>query len=411
MNINVIGGSSHGLGSGGLTSGGDKGTAGGDSVPSSTPIATTAFSTSGSAAIMASSSNGGGGLPSGRSRSPGFDVDKPTSSPQTSAGDNTSVISGAAAAAAAFLSGATVVTGAPGAGNDGSGGWLGGGGGTGATGTADFSAAALGRKDGSGVDHAFAGSMLQRSTSAPPVSDHVDGWARRGVGAPQLAPDAAADNDYYYYYHAPTSLNPRMAGSSRDSSGGSSASRSLAAPIAQSHTHSILDKAPARDTVPGGGSSSVGGGSGRTSPLSTVTEQQRQINGISEESGVPAAISSRGQAAGGVTIGGGSSSNGPASSAGTVGGGAADRGSGDPASQWEPALGGGRYDRGPGDGAQKQQQQQKQQQHSQFSVTHHREGYGNGGGGGGGVDGDFVGAMGSLSLGPGGVGGGAGGSK
>ncbi|CAM9571056.1 unnamed protein product [Hapterophycus canaliculatus] len=172
MNINVIGGG-HGLGSGGLTSGGDKGTGAGDSVSSSTPVSA-AVAAGGAAIIASSSSNGGGGggLPSGRSRSPGFDVDKPTSSPQPSSGDNAAVsgaAAAAAAAAAAFLDGATVVTGAPGGGSEG-GGWLGS---TGAAGATDFSTAALGRKDGGSVDHAFAGAMLQRSTSAPPVSDHV----------------------------------------------------------------------------------------------------------------------------------------------------------------------------------------------------------------------------------------------
>lgn len=57
------------------------------------------------------------------------------------------------------------MTGAPAGGGNEGGGWLGG--------AAEFSTAGLGRKDSSGVDHAFAGAMLQRSTSAPPVSDHV----------------------------------------------------------------------------------------------------------------------------------------------------------------------------------------------------------------------------------------------
>ncbi|CAN0461334.1 unnamed protein product, partial [Ectocarpus sp. 12 AP-2014] len=103
MNINVIGGG-HGLGSG--LSAGDKSAAGDSTVSSSPPVAAAAF---GSSAAMATSSSNGG-LPSGRSRSPGFDVDKPTTS-SSSPGETTA----SSAAAAAFLAGATVVTGsAPG---------------------------------------------------------------------------------------------------------------------------------------------------------------------------------------------------------------------------------------------------------------------------------------------------------
>lgn len=108
----------------------------------------------GGSAAIASSSNGG--LPSGRSRSPGFDVEnKQAPSSSSPSGDAT------AAATAAFLS----VGNAPGTDSGGGGGgWLG-------EGADDFSTAAVGRKDA--LDHAFAGAMLQRSTSAPPVSDHV----------------------------------------------------------------------------------------------------------------------------------------------------------------------------------------------------------------------------------------------
>lgn len=169
------------------------------------------------------------------------------------------------------------------------------------------------------------------------------------------------------------------------------------APIAQSHTHSILDKTPSL-----GRDGSSGGGSGRTSPLGAVAEQQQQrkINGsgaASVGSGDEAGVSSRvAQATSGVAVGAGGSSNGP-SAASTSG----DRGGPVDQNQWgggstrESALGAaGRYNK------------------SQFSVTHHRDDYGNGmpggGGGGGGADGgsgDLVGAMGTLSLGPGGGGG------
>lgn len=128
-----------------------------------TQVAAAAF---GSSAAMATSSSNGG-LPSGRSRSPGFDVDKPTSS--SSPGETTA----SSAAAAAFLAGATVVTGsAPGA--EGArgvgGGWLGAGDGFAGSAAAG---ADSGGSSSNNVDHAFAGAMLQRSTSAPPVSDHV----------------------------------------------------------------------------------------------------------------------------------------------------------------------------------------------------------------------------------------------
>ena len=121
----------------------------------------------GSSAAITSSSNGG--LPSGRSRSPGFEVEskqqqqqqqQPSSSSPGSEDAAAAAAASSAAAAAAFL-----VGGAAGeAGRVGGGGasWLGGGG--------DDLSAAGGRKE---VDHAFAGAMLQRSTSAPPVSDHV----------------------------------------------------------------------------------------------------------------------------------------------------------------------------------------------------------------------------------------------
>lgn len=120
----------------------------------------------GSSAAITSSANGG--LPSGRSRSPGFDVDNKPQQPQqqqqpssSSPGEDAAAAAAAssATAAAAFLVGGA--TGAE-AGRVGAGGWLGGG--------DDFSAMAAARKE---VDHAFAGAMLQRSTSAPPVSDHV----------------------------------------------------------------------------------------------------------------------------------------------------------------------------------------------------------------------------------------------
>ena len=127
-------------------------------------IVSAAFGSSSTA--IASSSNGGG-LPSGRSRSPGFDVDskqQPQSSSSPSGDGAAAAAAAASAAAAAFLSGAAVGSAGTDSGGGGGGGWLGGG-------ADDFSTAAAGRKDA--VDHAFAGAMLQRSTSAPPVSDHV----------------------------------------------------------------------------------------------------------------------------------------------------------------------------------------------------------------------------------------------
>jgi len=126
----------------------------------STPTLQIVSAAFGSSAAIASSSNGG--LPSGRSRSPGFDVEN-KQAPSSSSGD-AAAAAAANAAAAAFLSGATVGSSAAAGTDGGGGGWLGGG-------ADDFSAAAVGRKEA--VDHAFAGAMLQRSTSAPPVSDHV----------------------------------------------------------------------------------------------------------------------------------------------------------------------------------------------------------------------------------------------
>lgn len=101
-----------------------------------------------------------GGLPSGRSRSPGFDVDPPGTK-----ADGVSAIGtdGGTSNAAAFLAGAAVVTGASGTSS-------------GASGSASVRGwgAAPGGDDGrKDVDHAFTGAMLQRSSSAPPMSDHV----------------------------------------------------------------------------------------------------------------------------------------------------------------------------------------------------------------------------------------------
>lgn len=114
--------------------------------------------------VAYSASNGG--LPSGRSRSPGFDVENKASTDASSA-------------ASVFFAGATVVTGvtppatsssiAPGGGGGVGAGRSGGG----WSATSGLGSAEDARKD---VDRAFAGSMLQRSTSAPPVSDHVRSW-------------------------------------------------------------------------------------------------------------------------------------------------------------------------------------------------------------------------------------------
>lgn len=60
----------------------------------------------------------------------------------------------------------------------------------------------------------------------------MEGWSRSVPrGAPATVPDGApsgpaADSDYYYYYYAPHSINPRMAGASRE--GGGNGSRTLA---------------------------------------------------------------------------------------------------------------------------------------------------------------------------------------
>lgn len=115
-----------------------------------------------------------GGLPSGRSRSPGFDVDTPgmTSKP-SGMGEGAASNS----AAAAFLANATVVTVASSAssGGSGSGGGRVWGAAPGSSGDSPSSgaAAAAASKVNSDMDHAFAGAMLQRSSSAPPMSDHV----------------------------------------------------------------------------------------------------------------------------------------------------------------------------------------------------------------------------------------------
>lgn len=168
----------------------------------------------------------------------------------------------------------------------------------------------------------------------------------------------------------------------------------LQAPIAQqSQSHSLLDKVgpggPAATTRDG---SSVG--SGRTSPLSAVTEQQQQQRQMANGgAGTPSSGDAAAQGAIGGNGGGSSSSNGPSAGA-PAGGGAA----------LEPLMGAGRYGRGPGDGSLNSKQQQQQGRGAtQFgaNVNHQRDGYGNGGAAGA-ADGEFVGAMGSLSLGPGG---------
>lgn len=86
--------------------------------------------------------------------------------------------SNSAAAAAAFLANAaTVVTGsASSGGGGGEGGGPGGRGVWGATavpGSGGESASGTTKGAIGDVDHAFAGAMLQRSSSAPPMSDHV----------------------------------------------------------------------------------------------------------------------------------------------------------------------------------------------------------------------------------------------
>lgn len=115
--------------------------------------------------VQVAFSNSNGGLPSGRSRSPGFEVaqSKASESANSAGGSSTSV----------FLSGATVVTGVSATSSTSTAGSQSGdsgvtrGNGWGVSGLGN---AELLRKD---VDHAFAGAMLQRSTSAPPMSDHV----------------------------------------------------------------------------------------------------------------------------------------------------------------------------------------------------------------------------------------------
>lgn len=109
-----------------------------------------------------------GGLPSGRSRSPGFDV---VENKSAEAGSGASGNAGAGNAASVFLAGATVVTGAPAtSSSSAAGGGRAVGRGGGWTGLGSAAEDVLRSKD---VDHAFAGAMLQRSSSAPPVSDHV----------------------------------------------------------------------------------------------------------------------------------------------------------------------------------------------------------------------------------------------
>lgn len=114
-----------------------------------------------------------GGLPSGRSRSPGFDVDQ-TKTGDASSSSNNNSSSGGGNAASVFLAGATLVTGNSATSSSVAGGGGGGGGGVvgsrGGWGPSGLGSADDSRKD---VDHAFAGAMLQRSTSAPPMSDHV----------------------------------------------------------------------------------------------------------------------------------------------------------------------------------------------------------------------------------------------
>lgn len=70
-----------------------------------------------------------------------------------------------------------------------------------------------GGRDLDDYSNAHAGAMLQRASSAPPVSDNVSGWAQGGGTAPGGIPQpagSAVDPDYYYYYYAPHSLNPRQ---------------------------------------------------------------------------------------------------------------------------------------------------------------------------------------------------------
>ena len=158
------------------------------------------------------------------------------------------------------------------------------------------------------------------------------------------------------------------------------------APIAQSHSHSILDKTAGGAASARDGGSSVG--SGRTSPLSTVTEQQQQRQ-MANGGAATAATSSSGDEAAKAAIGGAGNSNG-----GSAGGAALDS-----------SMGAGRYGRGPGDGSLSNKQQGQGQQ-QQFNASQRDGGYGNSGGA---AESDF--GMGSLSLGPGGGGAGVGGSK
>ncbi|CAM9233704.1 unnamed protein product, partial [Ascophyllum nodosum] len=305
MNINVIG---HGLGSTGVGVQGGSETTLGDSASGSPSPPVRRFVTVSTDRLPTSN----GGLPSGRSRSPGFEVAQVKASESSNAASSST--------ASVFLSGATVVTGTPAASSSSTSAGQGGGSGIGrgnGWGASAFSHAEDSRND---VDHAFAGAMLQRSTSAPPMSDHVDGWARRGAPqAPEGGPSGpAADSDYYYFYYAPHSINPRIVDSSRELGGGgggsgsggnTSGSRMLAAPIAQARNHvaekSSRDGVRNGDDVIGGRTSPIEEGNSAVPGGGSGSNHFRKLNGLSpsggdDSSGVSRVDASPATGAGGV---------------------------------------------------------------------------------------------------------------
>ncbi|CAM9857302.1 unnamed protein product [Choristocarpus tenellus] len=103
----------------------------------------------------------------------------------------------------------------------------------------------LGVLGGRVLDHAFTGATLQRSSSAPPMSDHSEAWTRPVLAGrtalPPPAEGAATDSDYYYYYYANHNMNPRIPPAGRGLGQGGATSLAVSRAMAVSVSTVILE--------------------------------------------------------------------------------------------------------------------------------------------------------------------------